>query len=480
MELFPEPGIFIQIGPIAIAWYSLCILIGILCGYFKAQKTMKKWSYSESVIDELALPLVFFGVIGARIYYVLFNWDYYSVHFGEIFKIWNGGLAIHGGILVSIPICYLYFKRKKISFLRMMDVLFPSLLLAQGIGRWGNFFNQEAYGPIVSENFFNGFPAFIKNGMFIDGAYRMPTFLWESACDLVGFIFILYVFRRWFYRKHGDCGFFYLFYYGITRMVIEGLRTDSLMAGNLKVAQIVSICFIIIGLIGYFGIHIYKKPVILFDLDGTIQDSQHLVFETFRRVFKERLPEYDLKDEELYTFFGPTLEDTFKRYFPEDEVESVIETYQKINLAIHDEMLEPMPHAKEMLEELKEQGFLMAIVSNKRIGVVLKGLNHLNLNPYFDAVLGKEDLPRPKPYPDGLIAACNRLNVGRDNCIYVGDNKADVIAAKNMAAYSIGYSNDEVQLDNLRKQKPCRVIEDLYELVDICKEERSWSDNSIW
>ena len=485
MVLFPEPKIFLSIGPLVITKYALCIVIGILFAYKMAQNTMKRWGYSESVLDDLAIPLVFLGVLGARIYYVIFNWDYYYKNFEEIFAIWQGGLAIHGGIFVGILVCFFYFRKKKISYLRMMDVLFPSLLLAQAFGRWGNFFNQEAYGGIVSEGFYRYFPSFIKSGMFIDGYYRMPTFLFESACDLIGVLFIVFVFRKKLYKKHGDCGFFYLFYYGISRFIIESLRTDSLMMGHLRVAMIVSFLFIVIGLLGYIGVfhklfHLYQKPVLLFDLDGTIQDSQKLVFETFRRVFKTRLPEYNLKEEELYTFFGPTLEDTFKKYFKEEEIESVIETYQKINLELHDSMLEAMPNATKMLKAMKKQGYTMAIVSNKRIGVVLKGLNRLNLNEYFDVALGKEDLPRPKPNPDGLIEACNRMGVGRDNCIYVGDNAADVIAAKKMAAYSIGYSKDEVQLNNLKKEHPCRVITDLYDIVTICKEERSWSDNSIW
>ena len=313
----------------------------------------------------------------------------------------------------------------------------------------------------------------------------MPTFLFESVCNLLGFLFITLIFRKHWYKRRGDCGFMYMVWYGITRFVIEGMRTDSLMVFGLRTAQLVSLALMVVGCLGLMGVfhkvfHWKKKPVVLFDLDGTLIDSQQLVFETFRRVFKELKPNYELSNEELYSFFGPTLEVTFSKYFPEEQVQSIIDRYQVINKSLHKDLLKKVPHAKEMLEGLKEQNIQCAVVSNKRIEVVKRGLKQAGLNGYFKVVLGKENLPEPKPSASGLIEACNLLHTSHDDCIYVGDNVADIVAAKNMAAYSVGFSVDEKQREALEKAHPCKVIDDLMQLVPLCKEDRIWSDNTIW
>ena len=485
MHLFPNTRIFVSFGSLEIAWYAVLILTGALCAYLLCQRTMKKWGYAPEVLDDYVVPMLFIGILGARAWYVIFEWNYYSSHLNEIVAIWNGGLAIHGGLIAGTIFSLFFFKRRKISFLRMFDLIMPTVLLAQACGRWGNFMNQEAYGGIVSESFFAHYPAFIKNQMFIDGAYRMPTFLFESVCNLLGFLFITFIFRKHWYKRRGDCGFMYMVWYGITRFVIEGMRTDSLMVFGLRTAQLVSLALMVVGCLGLMGVfhkafHWKKKPIVLFDLDGTLIDSQQLVFETFRRVFKELKPDYELSNEELYSFFGPTLEVTFSKYFPEDQVQSIIDRYQVINKSLHKDLLKEVPHAKEMLEGLKEQNIQCAVVSNKRIEVVKRGLKQAGLDGYFKVVLGKENLPEPKPSASGLIEACNLLHTSHDDCIYVGDNVADIVAAKNMAAYSVGFSVDEKQREALEKAHPCKVIDDLMQLVSLCKEDRIWSDNTIW
>ena len=171
---------------------------------------------------------------------------------------------------------------------------------------------------------------------------------------------------------------------------------------------------------------------------------------------------------------------TFSKYFPKEQVENVIDQYQIINKKLHHTLLKKIPHVKEMLEGLKKEDIQCAVVSNKRIDVVHMGLKQTGLDAYFDVVLGKENLPEPKPSASGLIEACNLLHTSHDDCIYVGDNVADIEAAKNMAAYSIGFSVDEKQRSALKKAHPCVIIDDLMQLVDICKEDRIWSDNTIW
>lgn len=485
MELFPSTKIFISFGSFQITWYAVFILTGALSAYLICQRTMKKWGYASEVLDDYAVPLLLLGILGARLWYVIFEWSYYSRHINEIIMIWNGGLAIHGGLFAGAIFSYFYFKNKNISFLRMFDLIMPNVLLAQAFGRWGNFMNQEAFGGVVPEVYFDHFPAFIKDQMFINGAYHLPTFLYESVCNILGFLFITFIFRKFFYRKRGDCGFMYMVWYGVTRFYIEGLRTDSLMVFGLRTAQLVSLALVVFGVLGLLGVyhklfHLYKKPVVLFDLDGTLIDSQKLVFQTFIEVFKKELPDHTLTQEELYSFFGPPLEASFSRYFPSEDVERVIQEYQEINAQLHGDLLEEIPHAKEMLDQLKKLNIQMAVVSNKRHHVVKRGLKQAGLASYFDVVLGKEDLPEPKPSASGLIEACNLLHNGHDDVIYVGDNIADVLAAKNMGAYSIGFSPDVHQREQLAKENPCRLIDNLLDIVSICQEDRAWSDNTIW
>ena len=191
-------------------------------------------------------------------------------------------------------------------------------------------------------------------------------------------------------------------------------------------------------------------------------------------------PEKQLSQDELYAFFGPTLEVSFGKYFAQEQIPEAIELYQKINFDLHDSLLKPIPHAFETVSALKEEGYLMAIVSNKRTPAALHGLQIVHLDAYFDIVLGAEKLPEPKPSASGLIEACNLLNTGHDDVIYIGDNATDIRCAKNMAAFSVGFTEDPRQKEAMEKEHPCRVIQDLRELLELCKEERAWSDNTIW
>ena len=478
MKLFPNAKAILELGNLQITWYAFLIMLGILFVYTQTVKTIKKWGYSSQVIDDMLIPAGLSIVLGARLYYVVFQWDFYSVHPEEIIAIWHGGLAIHGAILGGLLYLAWYCKQHQFSFLRMCDAIFPNILLAQAIGRWGNFINQEAYGQIVDSLDF--LPDWIAQRMWIDGAYRQPTFLYESMLDAIGFVCITQIFRKHFYKQKGDCLWMYMIWYGGSRFWIESMRSDALMWGSLKMAQIVSIVFIGIGIVGLVTKRHHDKPVVLFDLDGTLIDSKAMIFETFKRVFQEKLPGYELSQEELNSFFGPTLEVTFKKYFKEEEIENIIQYYQVVNLSLHEQYLKIMPEAIETVQALKEYGCKVGIVSNKRHHAVEVGLKYSKLAPYMDLVFGREDLPRPKPQADGLLEACNVLHANYDSCVYVGDNPSDIVAAKNMAAYSIGYSNDAIQIENLKKAKPCRMVKHLGEIVDICKEDRMWRDFSIW
>ena len=198
----------------------------------------------------MAFYAILFGFIGARIYYVLFNLDYYLSYPIEILKVWNGGLAIHGGIIGAILAIYVYCKKNDWLLLHMLDICAPALIIGQIIGRWGNFFNGEAHGGIVTRSFLESLhlPEFIINGMYIDGNYYHPTFLYELLLNLICFI-ILMILRRNKKIKVGFITGIYLMWYSVVRFFVESLRTDSLMLGSLRMAQVISIVLFIIGLV---------------------------------------------------------------------------------------------------------------------------------------------------------------------------------------------------------------------------------------
>lgn len=253
--------IALSLGPLTITWYSIFILLGIILAGIIINREAKKYNIPTSFITNLVFWCVVFGLLGARIYYVLFNLDYYASSPIEIIKIWNGGLAIHGGIIAGLITLVVYCKKYQVNILKMLDIAAPALLLAQGIGRWGNFFNGEAHGGIVTRSFLEGLhlPEFIIDGMHIGGHYYHPTFLYESVFCIIGF-FVLFGFRSLKKAKLGNTTALYLIWYGVLRFFVESLRTDSLMLGSLKMAQVISIIMVVVGIVMFIITKIKCKP----------------------------------------------------------------------------------------------------------------------------------------------------------------------------------------------------------------------------
>lgn len=222
--------IALQIGPLTIRWYGVIMAIAVIIGVTLASREARRQGIDPERILDLALIAAPLSWLGARLYYVIFNWDYYSANPSEIPKIWHGGLAIHGGILTAILIGLWFSRHYRLDFWQLADICAPSLIMGQAIGRWGNFFNQEAYG----------YETDLPWAMYIDGAYRHPTFLYESLWDLGVFFFLLWIRRKPVIRK-GEVFLLYLMAYSVGRFIVESFRTDSLMLGPLRAAQVMSV-----------------------------------------------------------------------------------------------------------------------------------------------------------------------------------------------------------------------------------------------
>ena len=245
-----DPVMF-TIGNFEVRWYSVLILVAFVVALFIVCREAKRFGVKGDFIFNMLFWVLVFGIIGARLYYVIFDWASFKDNVMEIFKVWHGGLAIHGGIIAGLIVLIVYTKKYKLRTLRYFDFCVVGLIIAQAIGRWGNFFNGEAHGVATTLEHLQALhiPEFIIKGMNLDGLnYYTPTFFYESVLCLIGFV-ILLIIRRRKYIKVGDITGFYLVYYGIVRIFIEASRTDSLMFLGFKMAQIVSAIMIVIGLI---------------------------------------------------------------------------------------------------------------------------------------------------------------------------------------------------------------------------------------
>ena len=241
-----------KINPVAfklfgleVRWYGILIAIGAFLAINVAEKMGKRYNYKDGLYNlfssDLGIFVILLGVIGARLYYVIFQWDYYRENPGEILAIRNGGLAIYGGILAGLLATYIFSRIKKIKFMTILDCLSPAVPLAQAIGRWGNFINGEAHGG----------PTDLPWGIMVDGIKVHPTFLYESLLDFFIFI-VLYFFVSKRQKFEGQLFTLYLIIYGCGRFFIEAMRTDSLYFGPFRVSQLLSLILVVIGLIIYF------------------------------------------------------------------------------------------------------------------------------------------------------------------------------------------------------------------------------------
>ncbi|MFT8364104.1 MAG: prolipoprotein diacylglyceryl transferase [Sporolactobacillus sp.] len=258
----PLNRVALHIGPLHIYWYGIIIAGGALLGLLLAMREGKRRGLGQDTYIDLILFAAPIAVICARIYYVAFEWHYYMAHPSQIIAIWNGGIAIYGALIGAVATTIVFCLVRHLPFWKVADIAAPSVILGQAIGRWGNFMNQEAHGGPTTRAALEAMhlPTFIVNQMYINGAYYIPTFLYESVWDFAGFI-ILLVLRR-VNLKRGELFMSYVIWYGAGRCYIEGLRTDSLMLGSLRVSQWLAGLLVFVGicLIAYWRTRQPERP----------------------------------------------------------------------------------------------------------------------------------------------------------------------------------------------------------------------------
>jgi phosphatidylglycerol:prolipoprotein diacylglycerol transferase len=263
---FTSPGpILVKIGFLTIRWYGLLIASAVLIGVSLSQYLAKRRNVNPELLSDLSIWLVIGAIPAARIYYVLFQWAEYAQHPERIVAIWQGGIAIHGAIIGGVIAALIFAKLKQISFWQLADLVAPSLILGQAIGRWGNFFNSEAFGGPTNLPWKLYIPPERRPPELASFEYFHPTFLYESLWDLMVFALLITLFFRSLRSqprlKIGTLFMVYWVAYSLGRFWIEGLRTDSLMLGPLRIAQLVSLTGILFGLAGLAWLYLAKRPL---------------------------------------------------------------------------------------------------------------------------------------------------------------------------------------------------------------------------
>lgn len=270
MNLALNPIAF-SFGPFHVRWYGIIIATGILLATYMAIKEgQRRQIMSDDFIDLLlwGVPL---GFIGARIYYVIFEWGYFSQHPSEIIAIWNGGIAIYGGLITGAIVLFVFCYKRMLPPFLMLDVVAPGVMAAQILGRWGNFMNQEAHGSQTTLAFLQSLhlPKFIIDQMYINGHYYQPTFLYESFFNLIGLILILSLRHKNHLFKQGEVFMFYLGWYAVVRFFVEGMRTDSLyIFGAIRVSQALSLVLFVAVIILFVYRRVKVKPKWYLDGSG--------------------------------------------------------------------------------------------------------------------------------------------------------------------------------------------------------------------
>ncbi|MGN0741660.1 MAG: prolipoprotein diacylglyceryl transferase [Candidatus Fimadaptatus sp.] len=237
------------LGPLTVNWYGVLIAAAVLIGYLLAAREQKRLGLPEGTMLDIFFYIVPLAIICARIYYVAFSWDMFRDRPLDILMIHKGGIAIYGAVLGGILGAYIFSRRRHVPMGKLMDMLTPSLVLGQAIGRWGNFFNQEAYGALITDARWQFFPA----GVYIEalGEWHMATFFYESAWCLAVFAVLMATRRR--YTHSGDVLCWYAVLYGAERAIVEGMRTDSLYLGGVRMSQLLSMLMILTVLVLFFA-----------------------------------------------------------------------------------------------------------------------------------------------------------------------------------------------------------------------------------
>ncbi len=295
---FTLKRVALSIGSLSVTWYGILITLGIILAMVFATTQAKKFGVVSDKLIDVALFGVVGGILGARLYYVAFSWDSYKNDLASIFKTWEGGLAIYGGLIGAILVGIVVVKVNKMKLLPTLDIASLGFLIGQSIGRWGNFVNVEAFGSNTTLPWgmtsaritsylsdASNIEALNKLGVTVDATAPVhPCFLYESLWCALGFL-VLFLYSK--HRKFdGEIFLMYTAWYGLGRSVIEGLRTDSLLIGSIRVSQLLAILLVVVAIVILISVRSKKKR---------LHDENYLKLYVDTEEYQQELSEYQDK-----------------------------------------------------------------------------------------------------------------------------------------------------------------------------------------
>lgn len=444
MKLFPGDGILMTIGNFSISLYAITLIAGIICAYLYIARIMKRHGYDNEITDELLIICLIGGLIGGRIAWVLEHLTDYMRYIPYVFAIGDGGFDILGVLIGIAVVVRLYVHRRNLTYLRTLDVVMPAVILFGAIARIGR-------------------------------THVSNTIWYTIIMDIIGFVVIDFLFRASRDgRRRGDVATASVMWLGLSRLLAIIFKWDPNASGTLILCVILEILAIVI----YSAVHnrTPAKPMILFDLDGTIMDSHKMVIRCFEYLFKKYSDISLFTPEVQKEVFGPPLKEEMIKLFPEQDPDALVEEYRKYqNSFSWSDEVSLFPNVKSTLETLWQKGYTLGIVSSRMTNSCESWLKQLELSHCFKVILGRDLYGKPKPKPDGIIYAGVRSKKGHDSCIYIGDNATDVEAAKAAGVYAIAYLSDLKKKDEIIAARPNKIITDMTELLEILKENHEWS-----
>lgn len=445
MRFFPDPGTIVTVGGIYIRWYVVTVVLGAILGYLFSSHVMKKHGYFQHTTDDLLLIAIVCVIFGGRFGWILDDLREYRMYFLGVFSFSDGGFEILTAELAFALGIRLYTKPLMMSYRRTIDSIMPGVLLAAMIAEIGRCF------------------AFLKIWFLV-------------LLDAIGFLIVWTVGRHYQKgRKRGDLGAFVFMWSGIVRLLAAVFQLDEL-------AMPFSIVWCVLA--EAFGMILYlqsrkeddPKPVILFDFDGTLMDSEHMVIGCFAYLFQKYGKLEDFTKDKQAEVFTRNLHDELARLFPDQNPDKLTREYREFQKSLPGKhLVQLLPHTEETLKELKNRGYKLGIVTSRLSESCEMWAEDLGIRDYFDIIVGTEGFRHDKPAPDGIVRAGELLKTGHDNAVYVGDNVSDVQMGRNAGVFTIGYVTNWDKREAVENAKPNAVIFDIAEILPLLEEKHAWS-----
>ena len=448
MKFFPDTSTIFTIGNFGLTWYTLTFIIACIFCFLEVSKQMAKHGYKQKTCDEIFTLGLIGTILGGRIGWVLENFHEYYLYAWYIFRLTDGGMEIITALLGAGVALYWYCLRHHMSFFRTMDTLAPVLMAGGIIMRIGRCFSQ----PLVWINV-------IANALCL-------ALIW----------FVYRPYRNG--HKRGDITAVVLLWIGVSRLASHVFKIDDLAANCLITAILAEVGGIILYLRNRK--YVAQKPTILFDLDGTLLDSEGMVIHCFMYLFEKYGDPKDFTYEKQLEVFGPPLRDEMSKLFPDRDPDVMVQEYRLYQNSLPDQhIVELLPNTELVLRELKKRGYHMGIVSSRLTESCEMWMKEFGIYDLFDVVLGRDQFINAKPAPDGILKACEMITGGHDSCVYIGDHANDIEAAKNAGVYAVAYVSNMERLPKIKKAAPNYVIMGLGELLPELESDHAWTYEKI-